>query len=218
MFTALFLALALASPAQADAYRYWSYYQWSGGEWAFASAGPADTVPEDGAIEGWRHAIGDETSARMPRTGDVFADICDGASAGDGEKRVAVVIDYGVADDAPDGEEPPAPRGECAVVADDASGADVLAAVADVRLGDDGMTCGIDGYPETGCGGSVDGPVPSDDEETVELAMPDHSEDDAAGDASDDDGVPDVALIAGIAAVVAVGVAALVRMRRTRGE
>lgn len=214
----LLIPTVVAGTAQADAFRYWGYYQWSAGEWAFATTGPGDTVPEDGAVEGWRFAVADDSSSRFPRTGDVFDDICGDASAGDGQKRVAVVIDYGTPEDAPEGDEPPAPRGGCAVVDEEATGADVLASVSEVRTGDDGLTCGIDGFPGAGCGDRVDGAAPTGEEQTVDLALPsdgDDAADDGEPETTDDgDGNQQIALIVGLGAVVLVGVAALIRMRR----
>lgn len=177
MAVAILVTLGTAGQAQAEAYRYWGYFQWVDGSWQFAATGPADTTPEDGALEGWRHAVGDDASTRAPRTGDVFDELCGDATAGAGEKRVAVVIDYGTAEDAGDDAQPPQARGDCAVVPADATGADVLASVADVRM-EDGLTCGIDGFPASGCGGPVDGPAPTDAEEPVELS--------AAGQAGDE--------------------------------
>lgn len=222
---AALVAVGSAGGAQADSFRFWGYYQWTDSAWAFATAGPADTTPEDGSIEGWRYAVGEESATRFPRTGDVFDEICGGSTADDGQKRVAVVIDYGTPEDAPDGEEPPAPRGACAVVPEEASGADVLAEVAQARLDDDGLTCGIDGYPGTDCGGPVEGVAPTGAEEDVQLALPtddtadDAAEDVAATDAdSDDGGNQQLLLIIGIAIVVLVAVAAVIQTRRSRGR
>src|SRR5690242_13169147 len=44
------------APAQAAAYRYWGFYQLTGTTWAFAQKGPDQTVPKDGAVDGWRFA------------------------------------------------------------------------------------------------------------------------------------------------------------------
>lgn len=223
---AAMLAVGSAVGAQADAFRFWGYYQWSDGAWAFAPKGAAETVPEDGATEGWRYAVGEESSTRLPRTGDVFADICGDFTADVGEKRVAVVIDYGTPEDAPEGDEPPDPRGDCAVVPDDATGADVLAAVAEIRLNDGGLYCGIDGYPSTDCGGAVDGQAPSGEEETVQLALPAEAsptaepDADAGADAeaADDGGNQQLPLIIGIAVVVLIAVAGFAQARRSRSR
>jgi hypothetical protein len=159
--------------AHAQSFRYWGYYQWDGTAWAFAQTGPADTVPANGAIEGWRFAVTGEESARFPRVTPDFATICPPASVPAGSKQVAVVLDYGTAEDAPAGETPPAARGACATVPEDATGADVMAAVSELRLGDGGFICGFDGYPATGCGDSVRGDAPSGPEEDVVLVLPD---------------------------------------------
>jgi hypothetical protein len=146
--------LAPAGMASAASYRFWGYYQLTGSTWAFATKGPADTVPKDGAVEGWRFAVGDESTPRFPRATPTFGDICGATPAKAGSKRVGVVIDAGRPADADKGATPPQPVAQCAVVDTRASGAEVLSAVASVR-GDKGLTCAINGYPATGCGGEV---------------------------------------------------------------
>ena len=199
-------ALVTAAPAAAESFRYWGYYTQDGSAWAFAQTGPADATPADGSVEGWRFAVADETSTRFPRATPDFEALCGATAAEDGTKRVGVVIDDGTTEDAPEGGEVPAAIGACAVVDVDASGADVLAAVADLRLADSGLVCGIDGYPSEGCGDPVDGPAPSGDEEPVELEL--------ATTESTESSTSWVAIIIGIAAIAAVGAAALVVARR----
>ena len=186
LLTALLLAgfaPVAAAPAYADTgYRYWGYFHWAGPEgWEFATKGPADYTPEDGAVEGFRFAVHVGQTAREPRTDGDFESICADTPAEDGQKRVAVVIDYGLAEDAPEGDEPPAPRGDCAVVPTNATGAQVLQAVAQVRIGQSGLTCGIDGYPAGECGPEVKGVSVPPQDEPVELQLP-RAEADAGGD------------------------------------
>ena len=152
--------LAPAGTASAASYRFWGYYQLTGSTWAFATKGPADTTPKDGAVEGWRFAVGDETSSRFPRATLTFKDICGTTPAKAGSKRVGIVIDSGRPADAEKGATPPSPVAQCAVVDARASGAEVLSAVASVRA-DKGLTCAINGYPASGCGGEVK-QVPAD--------------------------------------------------------
>ena len=68
------------------------------------------------------------------------------------------MIDFGVEQDAADGDEPPAPYAACAQVATNATGLQVLDAAAEVRSenSDFGPSlCAIDGYPASGpCFGS----------------------------------------------------------------
>lgn len=207
------LGLTLIGPlaAQADdAFRFWGYFQWDGESWAFAQTGPAEYTPADGDVEGWRFAVAG-SDPRLPRAAGDFDLICGSADAADGEKRVAVVVDFGTAADAEDGAEPPAARGSCAVVPEEATGADVLtAAVGEVRYGDGGFTCGIAGYPATGCGGPVEGEAPAGPEEQVDLVLPDGA---ASGD--NGGGVP-VGVLIGAGAVVVIGGGAVVVARRSR--
>ena len=201
---------ATALPANAEAYRYWGYYSWSEDAWTFAMDGPAAAVPADGAVEGWRFAISDEQSTRYPRATGDFEALCASTPPEDGSKRVGVVLDYGTAADAPEGETPPAAQGACVVVAEDASGADVLAEVTELRL-DGGLICGISGYPTTGCGDAVDGAAPAGAEEPVELEL-------AAGSTESAGTASWLPVVVGVVAVATLGAAAVVVARRRRVE
>ena len=151
----LLLSLTATTAAQAaSGFRFWGYYQWTGGKWAFATKGAAQTVPADGSVEGWRFAVAPETISRLPRADGDFAKICAAAPAEQGKKRVALIIDGGLPADAPAGSTPIAPKGVCVVTAPSSSGAQILAAAATVRV-QKGLTCGIDGYPAAGCGEAV---------------------------------------------------------------
>lgn len=150
----------VAAPAQAAAFRFWGYFQLTNGAWAFAQTGPAQAVPKDGAVEGWRFAVADESSTRTPRAMPTFDALCAGTRVTADTKRVGLVIDYGRPADGAKGAQPPVPRATCVAVPKKATGSDVLvAAGATLRL-DKALTCAIDGWPATGCGENVD-PVPA---------------------------------------------------------
>ncbi|WUH93743.1 SCO2322 family protein [Streptomyces sp. NBC_00433] len=156
---AVLLLLALAAPAHAAGYRYWSYWLRSGTSWTYAQTGPAMHIPADGSVEGWRFAVSQDAAAQaaQPRGGADFARICAGHPAAPGRKRVALLIDPGTPADAPDtATPPPAPRTACAQIPRNASSADALAAVAKpLRYNSAGIVCAITGYPATGCGDEV---------------------------------------------------------------
>lgn len=202
----LVVGAATALPASAEAFRYWGYYVWAGDDWVFADAGPTETVPADGSVEGWRFAVAGEASVRLPRAAGDFETLCASTPAEQGSKRVGVVIDYGTQEDAPDGDTVPAARGACALVPEDATGSDVMVAVAELRLGDGGFICGIDGFPSDGCGDPVEGEAPTGDEEPVQLELA------AGADAGSTSAWATIAL--GIGAVAVVGTAALLMSRR----
>ncbi|HEX2892849.1 MAG TPA: SCO2322 family protein [Marmoricola sp.] len=217
----LVVALLLpAASASAAAYRYWGYYQLNGTTWSFATKGPAETTPADGSVEGWRFAIGTEGASRFPRATPTFDDLCGDTTAKTGEKRVAVVIDYGRAADSADNSQPPAPVGKCAVVATAASGLEVLSKVADVRS-DKGMICGVDGYPAAGCGDAVK-TVPAaakapDTAVTLKVASAaDKTTANATPASSKDDGSHTGTWIGIGVAIVAALAVALVALRRRR--
>ena len=217
VLAALFLSV-LAAPAQAASFRYWGYYTWTDGAWAFATKGPDQTAPADGAVEGWRFAITAESgSPRVPRADGDFETICATTEPAPGKKRVAVVVDAGLPDDAPEGSAaPPAPRGECAVVAEAASGADVLAAVATARI-EGGLVCALDGYPAQGCGEPVDTEPPATPDAQVALALPaaaTDTETKAAGTSeNDDDGTPWLPIAIGGVIIATVAGAAAYKSR-----
>jgi hypothetical protein len=143
--------------------RYWSYWNGSDGVWAYATQGAGTAIPRDGDVEAWSFVVSEGMSAspgRPPRDpGQVWQDVCGTAEPREGQKAVAVVLDFGTADIAPAGETPPAPGTGCAVVDEDANGFQILSAVADVRA-DGGFLCGIDGYPREECAPILDAVEP----------------------------------------------------------
>ena len=164
LLAGLLLAGTVTTTAQAeDGYRFWGYYQWTGGQWTFAQKGPDGVTPADGAVEGWRYAVGG-AKPRVPRAAGDFTAICGATPAETGKKRVAVVIDPGTPSDSSTGQAPPPATGTCVVTDAKATGAKILAAVKPVRI-ENGLTCGIAGYPATGCGDAVKNiKVPATDE------------------------------------------------------
>jgi hypothetical protein len=152
-------ALIVATPAPASAataYRYWAFYLAHGSTWQYAQRGPASEYPSDGDVEGWRFALQTDAAGGLaPRDVPDFAALCASTPPKAGHVRVGIVIDFGVASDAPAHESPPAgvvPG--CVYVDDGASGAAVLQALTTVRIGTGskaGLVCGIDGYPTSEC-------------------------------------------------------------------
>ena len=221
--TALLVAVlgtvGLAGPASAEeGYKYWNYFHLTDGAWAFSQTGPSGATPEDGAVEGWRYGTSTTSQGIMPRADlseVTFETVCADEQAADGEKRVAVLIDYGIED-----QTAPAPRAACAVVPADANGQQVIESVADVRV-QDGMTCALDGYPASGCGEPVgDAQVPASEEPVAfDLPASGNGSGDAAAAASDsaqdDSGSGLLWPLVGVAAVaVLIAVAAVVMNRR----
>lgn len=220
---ALLAPLAGTTAAHAaEGYRYWNYSHAVDGSWEFADTGLAQYRPEDGAVEGLRYGTSTVQQGIAPRVDPAtvtFADVCTDPAPAEGEKRVALVIDYGTADDA-DGADAPEPRAVCASGPARASTQELLATVADLRLGD-GFVCAVDGHPASGCGEPVpDATVPSA-EPTVDVALPappsDRDGDEAVGDETQEAGDGGATwLLVGIgvlAAALAAGAVALSRRR-----
>jgi hypothetical protein len=158
-----YAAIGITVPGQAGAataYRYWAYYvaraTSTSTTWQYAQRGPATEYPVDGEVQGWRFAVqADAANGLLPRAAPDFGALCASTPAKAGELRVGIVVDFGLATDAPAHERPPAgvvPG--CVYVRDGQTGANVLEAAAAVRIGtgtDAGLVCGIDGYPKTEC-------------------------------------------------------------------
>ncbi|MEV0981706.1 SCO2322 family protein [Streptomyces sp. NPDC049915] len=201
---ALLLPLVAAGQARAVGYRYWSFWERDGSAWTYATQGPSTARPGDGAVQGFRFAVSEDSGdAAQPRGTADFAAICAHTPRQDGTKRVALVIDFGTAADAPSGETPPAARTACARLPRDATTAEALATVAKpLRYDTNALLCAIAGYPRHGCGEQVSGKATGTPQ--------------AAPKTKNDDSGPSVGLIAGGAAVVVLGAAAVWQARRRR--
>ncbi|WP_432054297.1 SCO2322 family protein [Streptomyces sp. bgisy022] len=216
--------LAGAGPAQAAGYRYWSFWERDGGQWTYATEGPSTARPADGDVQGFRFSVSEDSGdAAKPRGAADFDTICADTPAQDGRKRVALVIDFGTAADAPSGETPPKGRTACARVAGNATTAHALAAVAEpLRYNTSALLCAIEGYPKSGCGEQVSGTAPDgsgnpdrdpsatgrDGSETPDASSS------AAGSSDGDGGSTALGLVAGIALVALLGGAAIWQVRR----
>jgi hypothetical protein len=204
---ALLVVLTGAAQAQATGYRYWSFWDRDGDRWTYATQGPSLARPSDGDVQGFRFAVSEDSNdAAQPGGAAEFAVICARTPAQDGRKRVALVIDFGTAADAPSGETPPARRSACARVSPDATTAEALASVAKpLRYDTNALLCAISGYPAKGCGEQVAGGERSGAaEQSASEKKP-----------ASDDG-PSLGLVAGIAVVTTVGGAAVWQARRRR--
>lgn len=153
-----------ARAASATAYRYWTYWYGSGASWELGRTGPPNAL-KDGSVVGWRFSISPDSQSDLPpRAAGDFTAIC-GNAAGEGKIRVAVVVDYGLAADAPSGETPPrsSPVSYCAVLSGQQGQHNGYYATQsnghNIRVNSSGLVCGIDGYPKTECGDAVRAPV-----------------------------------------------------------
>ncbi len=173
-----------AAPAHADgeggggdAFRYWAYFHVEDDEYVAAQGGLADFTPDDGSVEALRYAApADFEDPNLPRAdlGEVdFEAVCATTEAGSGEKRIAVILDFGVEADAPSGAETAEPTAACASVPQEANSLQALQDVAEPRTKSTSFgpqLCGIDGYPATGCSEPAQSATPPDDG-TVEFAI-----------------------------------------------
>ncbi|WP_343243855.1 SCO2322 family protein [Streptomyces sp. SID13726] len=213
------LLILTAPAAQATGYRYWSFWDRTGTAWTYATQGPSTAVPSDGDVQGFRFAVSEDSGdATKPRGEASFAKICGSTPSKANRKRVALVLDFGTASDAPSGERPPPVRTACASVPGDATTAEALAMVAKpLRYDTNALLCAIAGYPETGCGEQVAGKgTGSKEAGSEETGSQQPGAKDGGSDSGSDGGGPSVGLFAGVAAVAALGAAAVWQTRRRR--
>lgn len=173
LLAALTGVLALSAPAHAESgYKFWGYYHLTDGTWAASTKGADGYTPDDGAVEGFRYATTTQSDFdRPPRAMPSFADVCGGTQAADAQKRVAIVIDYGTTQDAPEDDAPPQAEAACAVVPSGASTQQALESVEPLRI-EKGLICAVDGYPASGCAEQVKNASVPANEKPVDLAMP----------------------------------------------
>ncbi|MEU8886296.1 SCO2322 family protein [Streptomyces sp. NPDC048442] len=204
------------SDTSSSGYRYWSFWERDGSKWAYATQGASTTHPADGAVQGFRFAVSqDSQDAAKPRGNADFGAACAKTPAKEDTKRIALVLDFGTAQDAPAGEKPPAPRTVCAQVGTDATTAEALAEVArPLRYNNAALLCAIAGYPKAGCAEQVSGK--SSAAASPSPASSDSASSSAAGQ-GEGDGGPSAGLIVGFAAVLVLGAAAVWQARRRRG-
>lgn len=222
---AALVALTLFAPSSAsaaDIYKYWSYFTVKDGAFVYADKGPGQTNPADGSIEAYRYAApADFNNPNYPRADLAeltFDAVCGDTTAAAGEKRVAVLVDYGVEQDAIDGQATPAPEAGCAVVPADATGIQVLqSVVSDVRVettSSGAAVCGIDGYPATGCFDNMAEVGTPADGEPVEFTVAGAEDEPADGSAVEDEDSNNTLLLVGVGVVVILILGAAVARQR----
>ena len=203
-FASLLAVTTVAAPAQAaDYYRFWLFFTADDGAYTFsADKGVGAVTPEDGTFIAFRFAapadFDNPNEPRVDLAAVTFDSVCADTAAVDGQKRVAVIIDFGVTEDA-GGASIPEPTAECSQVATDATAFQVLQKVAELRSQDMGgpFVCAIEGFPASGCETDITQTATPPNAGFVTVAS-----DEPAAEAEDDDN--NGLLYTGLAAVVAL--------------
>lgn len=158
LLTLIAATLVMPGAAQASTYRFWNFWTVSENSWIYSQLGPASTFPEDGSVQGWVFAATDADSESVVPGIDpalAFGEACANTVAAEGQKRVALVIDSGVIDIAPDSQTPPELLLVCAVGSSEASGYELLNSVTELRT-ENGFICAINSYPAMECSAVFD--------------------------------------------------------------
>ncbi|MFZ9701817.1 MAG: SCO2322 family protein [Candidatus Nanopelagicales bacterium] len=211
----LFSSLISVTSANAADYRYWTFWVTTSDQWSFANEGAGTLKATDQMVTGWKFAVTGADNGTPPNQSAVFSELCPDTSEQAGVLRVAVVVDFNDASVAPEGETPPSESLiNCVTVNDGQTAADALnAAGLDVRA-NDGFVCGINGYPKEECGVEV----PSTATETTEAeTQADTPVVIAENEEVTESSNTDLQLIA-LAAVLVVGLAIVLRMRKKKNN
>jgi hypothetical protein len=211
----LFSSLFSVTSANAADYRYWTFWVTTSDQWSFANEGAGTLKATDQMVTGWKFAITGADNGTPPNQSAVFAELCPDTSEQAGVLRVAVVVDFNDASVAPEVETPPSESLiNCVTVNEGQTAADALnAAGLDVRA-NDGFVCGINGYPKEECGVEV----PSTATETTEAeTQADTPVVIAENEEVTESSNTDLQLIA-LAAVLVVGLAIVLRMRKKKNN
>jgi hypothetical protein len=211
ILAALAGAAVLSAPAHAEpGYTFWAYYHLTDGSWVASTKGADGYTAKDGDVEGFRYATTTESNFnRPPRALPTFQDICTGTEAAQGQKRIGIVLDYGTAQDAPEGEQPPRPEAACAVVPADATTQQALESVKPLRI-EKGLICAIGGFPASGCATQVKNATVPRQEGPVNLALP--SED--GGEEAQSSAVMPLVGVGALVLLLGGGAVVLARRRR----
>ena len=208
-----------AAPADAAAYRFWSYWQGASGQWVAAQTGPADYTVVDQDVQGWRFGIATTAPMTPPDNAPAFATLCPALVSGEapsGQVRVAVVVDAGFVADAPSGQTPPADEVSCVTVPSASTGSQALSAAGTITE-QNGLVCAIDGFPANECSAEITDAEASAAAQAAASESPNPAQigaDAAADPASDSSGSSWLVLGVGVAALVALVLGIVVTARR----
>ena len=211
----IFTSLFSITPANAADYRYWTFWVTTNDSWSFANEGAGTYKVTDQSVVGFKFAITGADNGTPPNQSAVFAELCPDTSEQAGVLRVAVVVDFNVATIAPDGETPPVESLiNCVTVNEGQTAADALNVAGLEIRANEGFVCGINGYPKEECGVEV----PSTSAETTEVeTQADTPMVIAENESAQQSSNTDLQLIA-LAAVLVVGLAIVLRMRKKKNN
>ncbi len=213
--TTLFSSLFSIASANAADYRYWTFWVTTNDQWSFANEGAGTYKVTDQSVLGFKFAITGADNGTPPNQSAVFAELCPDTSEQAGVLRVAVVVDFNDATIAPEGETPPAESLiNCVTVNEGQVAADALNATGLEVRANDGFVCGISGYPKEECGLEI----PATESETTEAeTQADTPTVIAENEPASQSSNTDLQLIA-LAAVLVVGLAVVLRMRKKKNN
>lgn len=162
------IALLPISNANAEtAWRYWSYWQLTDGQWEMAMTGAADVKAEDGQVQGWRYITAgmEITEDFAPRTEATFETICANVPAKDGIARVALVVDFGDATDYSNEQDASAIQEvtTACVKLNEGDPSSLLLGSAFETREESGMVCAVNNLPSSGCGEEVELPAATEE-------------------------------------------------------
>jgi len=199
--------IGVAAPAQAtDYYRFWLFFTADDGAYTFsATKGVGAVTPEDGTFIAFRWAAPEDfnkpNEPRIDLATVTFDSVCADTPAVEGQKRVGVLVDFGVTEDA-GGATIPEATAECAQVPTDATAFQALQKVAELRSKNLGgpFVCAIDGFPASTCGDDITQTASPANAGFVTVAS-----DEPADEADDDSNTPLYVGLGGVVVLLLAG-------------
>ena len=209
----IFTSLFSITPANAADYRYWTFWVTTNDSWSFANEGAGTLKATDQMVTGWKFAITGADNGLPPTESAVFAELCPDTSEQAGTLRVAVVVDFNDQATAPEGETPPSPNVvNCVTVKEGQTAADALNATGLEVRANDGLLCGISGYPKEECGLEI---ASTTSDPTAMATAEDMATVDTPADEEKEATNTNLQLI-GLAAVLIIAFAVVLKMRKKK--
>jgi len=209
----IFTSLFSITPANAADYRYWTFWVTTNDSWSFANEGAGTLKATDQMVTGFKFAITGADNGLPPTESAVFAELCPDTSEQAGTLRVAVVVDFNDQATAPEGETPPSPNVvNCVTVNEGQTAADALNATGLEVRANDGLLCGISGYPKEECGLEI---ASTTSDPTAMATAEDMATVDTPADEEKEATNTNLQLI-GLAAVLIIAFAVVLKMRKKK--
>jgi hypothetical protein len=157
LFAVFGMVVSSGATAKAESFTYWSLWVEADGKWAPSQQGASELEVTDQSVLGAKYLESEVelTTSDAPEIRPDYATLCPDLPAAEGQVRVAVILEYGGADLAPEGTNPPGNTTECVTIPEPVTASVALENADSVTADSAGFITAINGYPEGASGASV---------------------------------------------------------------